>query len=93
MISLVLPSAIHPAVRVLKPGGVYLFDTINRTWLSKLIAIELMQEWKPTRVFDTSLHDWDRFIKPEELQTVLARHNLHLQEVVGLWPGGTDSPC
>lgn len=74
--------------RALKPGGIYLFDTINRTFLSKLVAIKLMQEWRPTRVFDTTLHDWDRFIKPEELQAVLTGHDLDLQEIVGLRPGG-----
>ncbi len=83
-----LDRVVAETARVLKPGGVYLFDTINRTWLSKLVVITLMQEWKPTRVFDTTLHDWDRFIKPEELQLLLTRQGLYLQEVVGLWPGG-----
>jgi 2-polyprenyl-6-hydroxyphenyl methylase/3-demethylubiquinone-9 3-methyltransferase len=83
-----LDRVIAETVRALKPGGIYLFDTINRTWLSKLVAIKLMQDWKPTRVFDTTLHDWARFIKPEEMRNTLARHDLPLQEVVGLWPGG-----
>jgi 2-polyprenyl-6-hydroxyphenyl methylase/3-demethylubiquinone-9 3-methyltransferase len=83
-----LDRVVAETARVLEPGGIYLFDTINRTVLSKLVAIKLMQDWKPTRVFDTTLHDWNRFIKPDELQTVLARHDLHLQEIVGLWPGG-----
>jgi 2-polyprenyl-6-hydroxyphenyl methylase/3-demethylubiquinone-9 3-methyltransferase len=83
-----LERVIAETARALRPRGVYFFDTINRTVLSKLVAIKLMQEWKPTRVFDTNLHDWNRFIKPEELQTVLTRHDLHLQEVVGLVPGG-----
>lgn len=74
--------------RALKPGGVYLFDTINRTFLSKLVVIKLTQAWKPTRVFDATLHDWDRFVRPEELQILLSDHDLHLQEVVGLRPRG-----
>jgi 2-polyprenyl-6-hydroxyphenyl methylase / 3-demethylubiquinone-9 3-methyltransferase len=83
-----LDRVVAETARVLKPGGIYLFDTINRTLLSKLVAITLMQDWRLTRVYDTNLHDWNRFITPEELQTVLSRHDLHLQEIVGLWPGG-----
>jgi len=62
-----LDRVIAETSRALKPGGIYLFDTVNRTWLSKLVAIKLMQDWKPTRVFDSTLHDWNRFIKPKEL--------------------------
>src|SRR6185295_9356549 len=32
--------------RVLKPGGTYLFDTINRTLRSRLVVIKLLQEWQ-----------------------------------------------
>jgi 2-polyprenyl-6-hydroxyphenyl methylase / 3-demethylubiquinone-9 3-methyltransferase len=84
-----LDRVIAETARVLRPGGVYFFDTINRTAVSKLVLIKLIQDWKPTRVFDTSLHDWDRFIKPEELGIVLTRHDLHLQEIAGLVPGGS----
>jgi 2-polyprenyl-6-hydroxyphenyl methylase / 3-demethylubiquinone-9 3-methyltransferase len=31
--------------RVLKPGGAFFFDTINRTLMSKLVAIKLAQDW------------------------------------------------
>ena len=53
--------------RVLKPGGVYLYDTINRTRRSKLVLIKLMQEWRSTALMEPNLHDWDMFIKPDEL--------------------------
>lgn len=72
--------------RVLKPGGVFLFDTINRTWLSKLVAIKIGQEWRVTRCAPPNLHDWQRFITPRELQLTMARHQLVQQEVTGLRP-------
>ena len=72
--------------RVLKPGGVFFFDTINRTWLSKLVAIKLAQDWRATRIAPPNLHDWNLFIQPRELRSVLTRHNLKLREVVGLSP-------
>src|SRR5215471_13889827 len=54
---------ISETARVLKPGGLYLFDTINRTRKSKLLAIKVMQQWPLTRVVDAAIHDWDMFIK------------------------------
>ena len=50
--SLTWMRVIAETARVLKPGGIYLFDTINRTLLSKLIAIKLIQDWKWSRVRD-----------------------------------------
>ena len=52
--------------RVLKSRGLYLFDTLNRTLQSKLVAIKVTQEWPLTRIVDTPLHDWQMFIKPAE---------------------------
>ena len=34
--------------RVLKPGGVFVYDTLNRTRLSRLGMIRLPQEWRAT---------------------------------------------
>jgi 2-polyprenyl-6-hydroxyphenyl methylase/3-demethylubiquinone-9 3-methyltransferase len=77
---------IGETARVLKPGGLYLFDTINRTLASKLVAIMVMQRWPLTRVTATALHDWDMFIKPAELVRALERHGLKAGEIVGLGP-------
>ena len=77
---------ISETARVLKPGGLYLFDTINRTVKSKLIAIKVMQQWPLTRITDAEIHDWDMFIKPGELAGVLGRHGLKTGEMVGLGP-------
>jgi len=72
--------------RVLAPGGVFFYDTINRTLLSKLLAIKLLQEWKLTRVAPPNVHDWSQFIKPAELEALITRHGLERQEIVGLMP-------
>jgi len=77
---------ISETARVLKPGGLYLFDTINRTAKSKLLTIKLMQDWPLTRVVDAAIHDWDMFIKPAELAGLLARHALKVSEITGLGP-------
>lgn len=81
-----LDKVIAETARVLKPGGVYLFDTINRTAASKLLVIKVMQEWRATRIIDTTLHVWDMFITPAELSAVLREHGLEPGGFTGLGP-------
>ncbi|QDQ90788.1 3-demethylubiquinone-9 3-O-methyltransferase [Rhodococcus sp. WB9] len=81
-----LDGVIAETSRALKPGGLYLFDTINRTFASKLVAIKIMQEWRMTRMFDTPIHDWSMCIRPAELEPIMERHGLRLDEIVGLGP-------
>jgi 2-polyprenyl-6-hydroxyphenyl methylase / 3-demethylubiquinone-9 3-methyltransferase len=71
--------------RALKPGGLYLFDTLNRTWSSKL-ATNVTQQWRPTRVIDFPAHDWSMFLTPAELTDRMRRQHLMIQEAVGLGP-------
>lgn len=80
---------IEEIARVLTVGGVFFFDTINRTFLSNLLAIKLVQEWRITRVAPPNLHDWSQFIKPSELDALLTRRGLERQEIVGILPGAS----
>ena len=82
-----LDAVLGETARVLKPGGLYLFDTINRTRLSKLIMIKLSQEWAATAWMPSGLHDWDQFITPAELSESLARHGLDQHDLTGMSPG------
>jgi 2-polyprenyl-6-hydroxyphenyl methylase/3-demethylubiquinone-9 3-methyltransferase len=79
-----LDRVIAEIARTLTPGGAFFYDTINRTFLSKLFAIKLAQEWRATRFAPSGLHDWNQFIKPTELQALMGRYGLEPQEVVGL---------
>lgn len=81
-----LDAVISETSRALKPTGLFLFDTINRTLASKVLAIKVMQEWRLTRFVDTAIHEWDMFIKPQELAEALNRSGLRMEEVVGLAP-------
>src|SRR5262245_15552247 len=74
------------SARVLKPGGTYFFDTINRTPQSRLIVIKLLQEWRWTALMPARLHDWDLFIRPAELRQSLERHGLVPGGLTGLKP-------
>ncbi len=81
-----LEAVISEIARVLKKDGIFFYDTINRTFMSKLISIKLLQEWKATSVMPANLHDWKMFIKPQELQAHMEKHGLVHKEIVGLVP-------
>lgn len=83
-----LGRVISETARVMKPDGVYLFDTINRTRRSRLVAIRFMQEWRLTALLPPDVHDWDQFIRPEELDREFARCGLKAAEYRGLSPAG-----
>jgi 2-polyprenyl-6-hydroxyphenyl methylase/3-demethylubiquinone-9 3-methyltransferase len=81
-----LDQVLAETARVLKPGGLYLFDTVNRTFASKVLVIKVMQEWRLTRAVDVVWHAWELFIKPSELAAGLRRHGLQLGGITGLGP-------
>ncbi len=81
--------------RVLKDGGVFCFDTFNRNFLSKVLIAWLLErrlrrEYRGLNVTerDYAVHDWKRFIKPEELTEMLTRHGLFTGEMKGIQFGG-----
>jgi 2-polyprenyl-6-hydroxyphenyl methylase/3-demethylubiquinone-9 3-methyltransferase len=72
--------------RVLKPGGLLLFDTINRTWLSRLVVIGLYEQLLKFAPHGT--HDFSKLIRPRELRRHLAAAGLACGRMVGLGPIG-----
>jgi 2-polyprenyl-6-hydroxyphenyl methylase/3-demethylubiquinone-9 3-methyltransferase len=81
-----LDKVIAETARALRPGGIYLYDTINRTFRSKLIMIKLFQEWDWTSFMPPRMHDWQMFIKPAELCGLMGRYGLESRGLVGLKP-------
>ncbi|MFG3255713.1 bifunctional 2-polyprenyl-6-hydroxyphenol methylase/3-demethylubiquinol 3-O-methyltransferase UbiG [Streptomyces sp. NPDC048172] len=82
-----LPAALAEIDRLLVPGGVLVFDTINRTVRSYLLLILVAE--KLTRIIRPGTHNWRMFIKPAELATLLAGHRLRLAETFGLAPAAS----
>jgi 2-polyprenyl-6-hydroxyphenyl methylase/3-demethylubiquinone-9 3-methyltransferase len=81
-----LPKVISEIYRVTQPGGCFFFDTLNRTFLSKLVAIKIWQEWKSTAFMPPRLHEWRMFIQPEELKGLLAQAGFEFKEFRGTSP-------
>lgn len=77
---------ISEIARVLKPGGLFFYDTVNRTFISKIAIIKVMQEWPSTAFAAPNSHVWERFIKPAELVTLFERHGLKQREMRGIMP-------
>ncbi len=68
--------------KLLKPNGIMFVATINKTLKSYLFAIigaEYILRWLPI-----GTHDWEKFVKPEDLIKLLSNHKLNLDEVNGL---------
>jgi 2-polyprenyl-6-hydroxyphenyl methylase/3-demethylubiquinone-9 3-methyltransferase len=81
-----LPKVISEISRVLKNGGVFIYDTFNRTYFSKISAIKILQDWKRWSIMPTDLHVWEMFIKPEEIRSLLEENHLSWKEHRGAEP-------
>lgn len=74
---------IAEVARVLKPGGLFLFDTINRTPQSKVNFIFGLQDFAFTKLFPKDAHVWELFITPEELSEALEKQELSVINMHG----------
>jgi len=57
--------------KLMKPGGIMLLSTINRTakaYLFAIIGAEHVLRWLPV-----GAHDWKKFLKPEELASAATK--------------------
>lgn len=74
--------------RVLKPGGIFLYDTINRNPLSRFGAITVAEDI--LRLLPKGTHDPELFIKPRELRRAMEHAGLAAGPTKGLGPRGID---
>lgn len=76
-----LKQTITEIYRVLKPGGLFCFDTVNRTLKSQLIMIWLLEDI--LKKIPKGIHDWKKFIKPKELINIMQNTGFKNVEIQG----------
>ena len=81
-----LDKVLSEVARTLRPGGLFLFDTINRKLLAQLATIIMAEE--VLRLLPRSTHDPAMFIKPAELRAAMQGAGLVPGVVTGLGPRG-----
>lgn len=77
-----LPDFYAAAARALRPGGLFFAATINRTLKARVLAIGLAEHvlrWLPP-----GTHDFDKFIRPEDLTGGLETAGLRVHAPVGV---------
>ena len=72
--------------RMLRPGGLFLFDTINRNPLARLATITVAEDI--LRLLPRGTHDPALFITPHELRSGLTKAGLVPGPFTGLGPRG-----
>ena len=68
--------------RLLKKDGIMFVATINKTLKSYIFAIvgaEYVLRWLPI-----GTHEWEKFVKPEELIKILKKYNLKVEALDGV---------
>ena len=81
-----LGQVVQEIARVLKPGGLFLFDTINRNPIARLVTITIAEDI--LRILPKGTHDPAMFIKPDERSAELTRSGLMPGAMTGLGPRG-----
>ncbi|XP_060070437.1 ubiquinone biosynthesis O-methyltransferase, mitochondrial-like [Ylistrum balloti] len=77
-----LESFLSSCCSLLKPGGSLFITTINKTQLSRGLAVFAAE--KLLRLVPDGTHDWEKFVPPDDLQYLLETNGLTTRLVHGL---------
>jgi len=86
-----ISKTISEVARVLRPGGLFFYDTINRTVVSWLVMIKIAQDWNRTAWEAPNTHEWKRFVKPSELASIMNANGLVMDEIKGIGSANSGS--
>jgi 2-polyprenyl-6-hydroxyphenyl methylase/3-demethylubiquinone-9 3-methyltransferase len=76
------PLFLQSCAALLRPGGILLLSTLNRTWRSfglGVVAAEYVLGWVPK-----GTHDWNKFVTPSELRDMCRDIGLRITDIAGL---------
>ncbi|KFG28136.1 3-demethylubiquinone-9 3-O-methyltransferase [Toxoplasma gondii VAND] len=71
------------ARQALAPGGLFVLSTLNRTPENYLVSIVAAEHL--CGIVPKGTHDWNKFLKPDELREIGERHGLRLMEQRGFF--------
>ena len=77
-----IPTFVETCCKLVKPGGIMIWSTINRTPKSYALAIvgaEYVLRWLPR-----GTHTWRKFVKPSELYSELRKNGLEITNMTGM---------
>ncbi|MFG3257739.1 class I SAM-dependent methyltransferase [Streptomyces sp. NPDC048172] len=74
------------AARVLRPGGAFVYDTVNRTPVSRLVYLGAFQSFPGTRIMPRGRYAAHRLRRPAELAGALGRAGLSPRGVSAFKP-------
>lgn len=73
---------VQSCAALVKPGGLIVMSTINRTF--KAYAFAIIGAEVVMRVLPRGTHDWKKFLKPSELCRALQHHHITIDEMTGM---------
>ena len=77
-----IPKFINQSAKFLKTDGIMFIATLNQTFKSYVFAIlgaEYILRWLPI-----GTHDWNKFVKPENLENICNENSLKLKSIDGV---------
>ena len=75
-------SLVKTCIQLLKPNGHLFLSTINRnprSWITAIVGAEYILRWLPI-----GTHEWEKFVKPEDLKKILTKYNFSLNKLNGM---------
>ncbi|KAF4032650.1 Methyltransferase domain [Phytophthora infestans] len=73
---------LHSLTPLVKPGGLLFLSSINRTALSAALAIGAAEY--VMRIVPPGTHDWNKFVRPDEIETELRKNGFTVKDVSGI---------
>ncbi len=83
-----LDKVLDEIARVVRPGGLFLFDTINRNAVASFVAVTMAE--RVLRMLPRGTHDPELFIRPADLERALIKRGFEVGRFKGLGPTGVD---
>ncbi len=77
-----VPAFLKRIAPLVAPGGLMILSTLNRTFKAYALAIvgaEYILRWVPA-----GTHQWERFVRPDELKAALSGAGLSLSDTTGM---------